>query len=210
MALAPSTRRFLSLFALLGAACALFVTRPRFAPVATEQGVEAKTASCLSNLSQIARAYALYAHDFDGKIPRGIDPEDRNSPSSPFFSATNPTPYLHEILRPYVASRQVFRCPADIGWTQNRLPNSQGSLQNVLPSSFSKFGTSYYCWTKYGFAQVGAVDIDDPAQTVLLFDGDLWHGDANRARLNALFADGSVQNLSPSQFQFYSSDNSIP
>ncbi|MBW3637012.1 MAG: hypothetical protein KY445_11225 [Armatimonadetes bacterium] len=201
MALAPSTRRFLSLLALLGGAAALFVTRPRFTPALSERGTDARTATCLSNLNQIARAYALYAHDFDGKIPRGIDPEDRNSKDSPFFNPANPTPYLHEILRPYVASRQVFHCPADVGWTQNRLPNSQGSLEDVHPSSFSKFGTSYYCWTIFGFAQVGAVDLEFPQETILLFDGDLWHGERPGDRLNALFADGHVQNLSPRQFQ---------
>ncbi len=207
MALAPSARRFLSLLALLGGAVALFVTRPRFTPALSERGTDAKTATCLSNLNQIARAYALYAHDFDGKIPRGIDPEDRNSPSSQFYHFRNPTPYLHEILRPYVASRQVFHCPADVGWTQNRLPNSQSSLEDVHPSSFAKFGTSYYCWTRFGFDQFRAVDLENPAQTVLLFDGDLWHGDQNRSRLNALLADGSVRDLSPAQFQFYSSAN---
>ncbi|HEX9997151.1 MAG TPA: hypothetical protein VGB45_08415 [Abditibacterium sp.] len=195
-----------------GAALVLWATRPQFSG-GPSQDVDANTASCLSNLSQISRAYAQYARDYDGKIPRGVDPEDRFSPhiwrdsgqyGAEFYDDATKTPFLHEILRPYVASNEVFHCPADVGWEKTRLPLGAGSLRNVRPSSFQKFGTSYYCWTKYGFALYNASDIENPAQTILLFDGDLWHSNAGRQLINGLFADGHVQNLTTQQFTQFS------
>jgi prepilin-type processing-associated H-X9-DG protein len=167
--------RFLWLVALGIAAALLFATRPRLESTAFGQRLDADTASCLSNLSEIARAYALYAQDFDGKLPR-----------------------------PYVASAQVFRCPSDVGWTTSRLSGSLGSaMTNIRPSSFARFGTSYYSLTEYGFAGNSVNDFEDVAEKLLMFDGDLWHSVAGRQGLNGLFADGHVRNLSLQQFERY-------
>lgn len=206
--------RYLLTLSLLGAgALLLWIMRPRF-DTSLVDGADAG-ASCLNNLRQISRAYALYARDFDGKIPRGVDPEDRFNPeiwrqtNSPFggafFDDATRTPFLHEILRPYVKSPEVFHCPADQGWTQSRLPTlSNSGLRNVKPSSFAKYGTSYFCFTKYGFALQTSADLPDPANVLLVFDGDLWHSNAGRQLINGMFADGHVENLTTAQFEFYS------
>jgi len=206
-------------FLICGAwACVLWLSRPPKARVLLEGGVDAETASCLSNFGQISRAFALYAQDFDGKIPRGVDPEDRTHPeiwsnhgggnyNGAFFNDAKRVPFLHEILRPYVASREVFHCPADVGWTRSHLPTlAQSSLLDVKPSSFVEYGTSYYVFTKYGFAQLRDDDIENPSQTLLYFDGDLWHVNNNQELLNGLFADGHAQNLSAKQFDLYARD----
>jgi prepilin-type processing-associated H-X9-DG protein len=212
-------RRFLTLVILAGLAAVLFATRPRFSSNRSAEDVDPNTAGCLTNLKQISRAYALYALDYDGKVPRGVDPEDRfnsqtasnwRQQSGGLYNASQ-TPFLHEILRPYVASAEVFHCPADVGWAQTRLSQlditggtASFGMRDVRPSSFAKFGTSYYCWTKYGFDLSNAADIEDPAQKVLLFDGDLWHSNAGRDLINGLFADGHVQNLTLNQFRQFS------
>lgn len=206
-------RRLLPLALVLPLALALVVTRPDLSRIAAPNDVDAATAGCLSNLRQIGKAYALYARDYDDKIPLGVDPEDHNNPSiwrnrsaysGAFFDDARQIPYLHEVLRPYVVSPEVFHCPADIGWTRSRLPGMSNGLLNVKPSSFARFGTSYYCFTIWGFAQKTINDIAEPGNTLLVFDGDLWHHNAGQELLNGLFADGHVQKISARQFPIYS------
>lgn len=182
---------------------------------ALEDGVDPGTSGCLDNLGQISKAYAMYARDYDGKIPLGVDPEDHFHPEiwqdrgsgnydGAFYKNAQNTPFLHHILRPYVKSSEVFHCPADKGWIQSHLPTlSASSLTNVKPSSYARFGTSYYILTKFSFAQNSADDIASPSQSLLLFDGDLWHVNADQELLNGLFADGHAQNLTISEFEFY-------
>ena len=206
------SRRLIPLALVLPLAFVLVATRPNFARIFDPRAVDAQTAGCLANLQQIGRAYALYAHDYDGKIPMGVDPEDRNNPQiwrnarefgNAFADDATKVSYLHEVLRPYVPSREVFRCPADVGWTQSRLPGMSNGLPNVKPSSFATYGTSYYCLTKWGFSQKTADDIPDAGNTLLVFDGDLWHTNAGQELLNGLFADGHVQKLSSRQFEVF-------
>lgn len=207
------SRRLVPLALVLPFAVALVFTRPNFAKLFDRNAVDPQTAGCLSNLQQIGNAYALYARDYDGKIPMGVDPEDRNNSQiwrdnsaygGAFFDDAKTTPYLHEVLRPYVKSPEIFHCPADVGWVNPRLPGINGGLQNVKPSSFAKYGTSYYCFTVWGFAQNTANDIPEPGQTLLVFDGDLWHNNAGQDLMNGLFADGHVQKLTAQQFENYS------
>lgn len=207
------SRRLIPLALVVPFAVALVATQPNFARLFDPRAVDAQTAGCLSNLQQIGKAYALYARDYDGKIPMGVDPEDRNNPQiwqsagefgNAFFNDAKKIPYLHEVLRPYVKSPETFHCPADVGWTQTKLPSMRGGIQDVKPSSFAKFGTSYYCFTVWGFAQKTANDIPDPGNTLLVFDGDLWHTNAGQDLLNGLFADGHAQKLSAQQFEVFS------
>ena len=217
MVTASPLRSFITVGALLCGAALLIITRPPAEPRSSSADDE-NTASCLSNLGQIARAVALYSRDFDGKIPRGVDPEDHfnshnwnyaDNYGSAFRDDAARSPFLHQILRPYLAPETnanakpdtVFRCPADNGWIQTRLPGGpENKLRNVAPSSFVKYGTSYYYSTIYGFELRCAADIENPSQTLLLFDGDLWHPNGGRPSLNGLFIDGHAQNLSAAQF----------
>lgn len=196
-------------------ACVLWLSQPPKSRALLAGGVDSETASCLSNLNQISRAYALYAQDFDGKIPPGDDPEDKTHPEiwsqqwrgnyeGALFDKAKNSPFQHVLLRPYVKSPETFHCPADDGWTQSHIPTlAQSRLRDIHPSSYAKFGTSYYVFTVFGLAEKRAEDIDNPGQKLLMFDGDLWHVNHNQELLNGLFADGHAQNLSARQFDFY-------
>src|SRR5687767_7741634 len=59
----------------------LWGTRPTATGRSESAEVE-RTRGCLSNLNRIASAFAQYAHDYDGKFPRGVDAEDRHQPQT--------------------------------------------------------------------------------------------------------------------------------
>lgn len=201
-------------------AAALFVFRPqsRGGNLTSVQN----TQSCLANLSRIAHAFVQYAEDYDGKFPRGVDPEDRNDPRGwAFQEVVSPdgtgrrivdysndartAPMLHDLLSPYTRDHTMWRCPADNGWsTRTRDENAGGGvwgrLRNVRPSSYARFGTSYYYYTERGFSGWRPGDLLEPSLSISLFDGDAWHIVDGQPTINALFADGHVQNLRLGQF----------
>lgn len=168
-------------------------------------GHDGSTQSCQENLRRISFAFAQYAQDFDGKFPRGIDPEDplpetwQSGYSGEYADDAQQAPLLREVLFPYLKTYDVWRCPADVGWKERR-PQFDSRLGIVQPSSFAKFGTSYYYYTIHGFAGLRPDDFRDPSRDLVLFDGDFWHRTEIGGSLNAMFADGHVESLSPEQF----------
>ncbi|HEX8832896.1 MAG TPA: hypothetical protein VF719_01785, partial [Abditibacteriaceae bacterium] len=123
----------------VGAAVALWLTRP--ANDANSPSSNAgQTQSCLANLAQISTAFVQYAHDNDGKFPRGVDAEDRYNPSiwknnfnARYDTAARTAPMLYEVLQPYLPRPETWRCPADTGYTKTSLPGFELSLTNVFP-----------------------------------------------------------------------------
>lgn len=201
--------------AILAVGCVLlWATRP--APMHTLGSQELQNSlGCQNNLARIARAFAQYAQDYDGKFPRGVDPEDRYNPSlwqndrtgGDYRRDAASAPMLHDLLSTYLPDRQAWRCPSDRGYARSRLPGFQTSLQNVFPSSFEKYGTSYYYFTIHGFAGMRARELKIPGIEILLFDGDVWHAPEGRPSLNILFGDGHVGNVSTQRFQELNSEN---
>lgn len=204
--------RFLPVLALGAMAGGLWWTRPTQRLNYTPPGAMVRTQTCLSNLGRIAEAFALYAQDFDGKFPRGVDPEDRNYPEmwtglygSDYSREARTAPLLHELLYPYAKNREVWHCPDDDGWVTSRLyqamnVQSESRLHNVKPSSFARFGTSYYYFTIHGFQGQRAADLAAPYAEIILFDGDLWHQPGGSPSVNVMFGDGHADNLLPPEF----------
>ena len=163
---------------------------------------KARAASCSSNLHSIGEAFLLYAQDYDDRVPHAIDPVDRAVPQQwaayPDFESEIPNlQQLHQVLQPYTRSAQLFACPADVGFLYSEF-SSPVAVLHAFPSSYEKFGTSYYYHTELAAQQLSLSSILRPTQTMLLIDGaGNWHGTRipEMKRYNNLFADGHVKNL---------------
>ena len=173
---------------------------------------KAREISCLSNLHQVGVANSMYAQDYDGLYPFAVDPADKWTPqiwaSHPEFQAQIANmPLINEALQPYVKSKEIFHCPADTGFDyEDFVPGLMidplGNPKNANPSSFKKFGTSYYYRTEIAFKNAGESSIQRPAEVNVYFDGaGKWHGSLFplALRYNTAFADGHTKSLTRDQ-----------
>ncbi len=174
-------------------------------PVFARAREKARATTCISNLKQLGLAIGMYCQDYDGKFPWGVDPADRYCPQIwngfPAWQALIATmPFLHELLDPYVKSRQVWHCPSDGGYTE--LEDAAIPL-NALPTSYEAFGTSYMWRTEIAFQQAMPESLHDPVWTNVLFDGHgKWHGGSGymERRWDMLFGDFHVKSVDRATF----------
>ncbi len=161
---------------------------------------KARETVCFSNLRQVGLSVSMYAQDNDGLYPYALDPADRYTPiiwsAFPSFQHDIPTiGMVHEVLQPYAKSKEIFHCPADTGFDTE---DFTGLPLDATPSSFQKFGTSYYYRTEIALRHAGEMTFQNPAQVNVLFDGaGKWHGSLFplAQRYSTLFADGHTKSL---------------
>lgn len=170
-----------------------------FPALVTARG-KARSMACASNLRQIGIGILLYAQDNDDFYPRAVDPTDRAFPFQwghiPEFEAAIPQiGLLHVVMRPYLQSAQVWACPSDDGFAS---PDFISVPLDAFPSSFQKYGTSYYFRTEIAAKHAAIANIAEPAAINVLFDSvGTWHGTfSGQKRYNILFADNHVKNVS--------------
>ena len=113
-------------------------------PVFAQARGQARASVCSSNMRQAGIAISLYASDYDGFYPVAVDPADRFTPqiwnSIPDFKAQIPAlPWLHEVLQPYVKSKELFHCPSDAG---TKIEDFTGLLLDGTPSAFATWVVS--------------------------------------------------------------------
>jgi general secretion pathway protein G len=179
-------------------------------PVFAKARGKAREVACLSNLRQIGMGIAMYAEDCDGLYPYAVDPADYMTPSI-WDNSGDPTvqafhdqiPFITHIdvaLAPYVKNTEMFHCPADIGFDIEDFTglyiDPTGNPKDAFPTSFKKFGTSYYYRTEIAARHAGEQTFQTPAQLNVLFDGaGRWHGtDIPPAlRYNVVFGDGHAK-----------------
>lgn len=169
---------------------------------------KARETACLSNLRQMGLAISSYIQDNDGLYPYVVDPADIYTPQIwsryPAFQSQIPwiTP-VQTALEPYCKSAEIFRCPSDYGFDTE---DFAGIPLDANPSSFEKFGTSYYYRTELAFRHAADGMLQYPAEVNVLFDGaGRWHGSWIPPvwRYNTLFADGHAKSLSFDQLNRY-------
>ena len=174
-------------------------------PTFLKAQAKARQTTCQSNLRQIGLAISIYNQDYDGRYPYAVDPIDRLLQSE--WTRTFPNlgsdmsniKDVQQVLEPYAGSPQLFRCPADLGFTT---PDYIPVTANALPSSYEKFGTSYYYRTELAGYKLGDFSVEFPNKINVMFElVGFWHGgvDPENSRYQTLFADGHVDTLNRSQ-----------
>ena len=179
-------------------------------PVIAAARGKARESACVSNERQIGLSIASYMQDYDGLFPNMLDPTDRLNPwiwsENPEFMFQIPNiPFLQDALKPYANATEVFHCPADTGFDVDELSGNPldplGKPPNARPSSYAKFGTSYYYRTELAAKHISESTVHSPSNLLILVDGSAtWHGYSQgpfkSLRSNVLFADGRVKSLS--------------
>lgn len=158
---------------------------------------KARQTACLSNVRQLGMGFAQYMQDYDGYFPYAVDPADRDGDiwEGQFGQDIPHLQWLHEALQPYVKSKTLFRCPSDVGF---EYADFSAALTNVFPSSYEKYGTSYYYRTELAATKSNESSLQFPAQVNVLFDGaGSWHGTRipPAQRYNLLYADWHTKNV---------------
>jgi prepilin-type N-terminal cleavage/methylation domain-containing protein len=170
-------------------------------PVFAGAREKARQASCASNLKQLGIALQMYGSDYDEQYPWAVDPTDKFCPviwnSYPAWQAMIPyMPDLHQVLDPYVKSKEAWHCASDSGYTTLE---DAGLPLNATPTSFAAFGTSYVWRTELAFTHTMVGNMADPVGTNVMFDGHgRWHGrtdDILGKRWIVLFGDGHVKTV---------------
>ena len=105
-------------------------------PVFAKAREKARTASCQSNLKQIALSFAQYVQDYDEKYPWCCAPTARTtSPNLDLIAWWRPAvvastdPRYNGLLMPYIKNRQVWICPSS-----QRDVNSYAAPRQLLQS----------------------------------------------------------------------------
>ena len=124
------TRQGFTLIELLVVIAIISILASILFPVFARARENARRASCMSNMKQIALGCIMYSQDFDGNL----------FPYKYWGTGTSEM----EVLQPYIKNTQIFRCPS--------------SDQNYKsPANCDADPTHFYC-TSYGFPYVAASD----------------------------------------------------
>ncbi len=207
------TSRGFTLVEMLVVVFVLLVLVAILSPVIASAKARAEQASCLSKLKTLGYAIQLYAEDYDDLSPRAM--------SFPYLGAASQLsetqadelpllPTLGTALHGYLNGTDSLRCPSDTG---AEVVDLDWPAPVSAPTSlFGATGSSFMYRVSVGIAGVPMSSLENVGSLSLLMDGaGNWHGTgpsalasddagsltamARKFRYNALFIDGSVQNL---------------
>ena len=222
------SRRGFTLIELLVVIAVIAILAGILFPVFARARDAALQTQCISNLRQLGVSIQMYADDYDEKFPLAVDFTDQPLSAAAYANSGIPDAVknvyrlentddpvdgdsnggrIDHILRPYVRSEEVFRCPGDTGfggigyaaytgpfilynippivplWQESRYL----SFRNKRPKSYWG-GTSYLYRTELGLWGRPASQLWQPQNVNVLFDGaHYWH---TRLRRRPIFSPG--------------------
>lgn len=175
-------------------------------PVFSSLRESARKSMCISNLSQLGLAVALYTEDFDDLYPAGGDMYlTHTNLWEGYFDglywtrAQNLRP-INEVLAPYTQATQIWKCPSDTGLPDGYSDNFDTYTAHT--SLFNAFGSSYryeeMLFLEPHFSStLDTCGIGDhrihfgPSEVIMFSDAfGSWHGTDGNERRNVLMADG--------------------
>jgi prepilin-type N-terminal cleavage/methylation domain-containing protein len=175
-------------------------------PVLSGAKERARASDCMSNIRQLGTAIQLYHQDYDGIYPYAIDPADKYCRQiwdryPEWKEKIDSMPFLHEMMQTYIRSEEIWRCRSDIGYD---VLDIAGIPLDANPSSYEKFGTSYFYRTELTFRRMMQERIQHPSRVNMLMDAaGRWHGDRHDItgyRYNVVFCDYHAKSLSRDQY----------
>ena len=183
---------------------------------------KARQMSCASNLHQIGLG-VMYVQDNDDRYPRGGDPIDIDTTAwegafnGRFAADAKALKPLPIVLQPYAKDAGVWHCPADTGLHFSDMLHP--APLDAQPTSFARFGTSYYYHTEIALRRRRTLTVYEPdapytkhgaSEINMIFNGKgNWHGGGigaptseewNKGRYNVLMTDGHVENMTAAPF----------
>ena len=177
----PAPRGF-TLIELLVVIAIIAILAALLFPTLSAARSSARTAVCQSNLKQIGTAVQVYAQDWDGAYPFGLDFADasvngrsawKSFPTDLYPNAyatvvelanrPNRGGFVDQVLKPYTKSQEIWRCPADIGLQYTNVkfidpgpPEVSGTLLHGDitdgEAAYDVYHTSYGYFTELGFS----------------------------------------------------------
>jgi hypothetical protein len=151
-----------------------------------EAGERNHSATCIANLQQLSRAFAMYTQDWHGYFPSNLPKATRRHEWE--------SPWPSQIAK-HVRDKRAFRCPDD--------PTPVAS--DLTATSENAHSTSYILNRSIGWHRSGAwagnpialklSEIKTPQSTMLLADREGWHfARSIRDKMRfVLFVDGRVE-----------------
>jgi len=133
----PERMRAFTLIELLVVIAIISIFAAILFPVFARARENARRASCMSNMKQIALACVMYTQDYDG----ALFPYE-------YQTSTNTAGSEMKVISPYIKNTQVFRCPS----SAQSYATPAGSTVNCNADP-----TFFYC-SSYGFPAVAASD----------------------------------------------------
>ena len=146
-------------------------------PVFASAREAARKAACLANLKQLTLAMLMYADDHDGYFVPAMDAASltrwhgaRTSPSDPFDPTRGP-------IYPYLKSREIKECPTFRGFARGSMAFEQGTGGYGYNGQYVG-GSPVASWPAM-LQPAHEVEIENPAQTIMLTDAAFLDQDGN-------------------------------